>query len=416
MTRNIDELNNLKTRAVEPEKYFAEMDLPEEEKERRVEYTKKANEIFDLILVLLLLSDDRSLIYESLRERLETYLLELISEYTTPDDYLIDYASDTAYNFIDTTKKHEEDPWYLSSDRALFNAENSANDVLNYDNYTKAIEEGKTHKRWITEKDNKVRESHKNVTKKPIPIKQLFYVGGVPMRFPKDIEYAFDAPQEIVNCRCSIEYLPKNKHEKSDSKTMDYRHNVDANASIKTMTKGEIISANPIIGSPNNIYLSSLLKIKPKKIQEIENNLTEFKKLLGVKGKKEPNVVLVADTQLGKAEGRYNAETNTIFYKVFNDKEEQRIVNLHELIHWDDTQKYISKGNIVKSNQALINSEKASFKKKLDKIGINADNVNTLKGLVPEEKGIYATQMFREERYDEVYTEYKTFSILRNLK
>lgn len=211
MTRNIDELNNLTTKAVEPEKYFGEMELNEEQFERRVEYTKKANELFDVILILLLtMRDNGNIDYVYARGLLESWLLSLIAEYTTPDNYLIDYATDTAYNFVDTTKNHIEEDWYTSSDRALYNAENSANDVLNYDEYQQAIEDGKTHKKWITEKDNKVRKTHKALEGKIIPIKEFFRVGLARMRFPKDYEYADMFPEELVNCRCQIEYLPKN--------------------------------------------------------------------------------------------------------------------------------------------------------------------------------------------------------------
>ena len=212
MTRNIDELSNLQTRSVEPEKYFGEMDLDEEQVEKRIKYTKKANELFDIILILLLtMRDNGEVDYSYARTLLETWLLSLIAEFTTPDDYLIDYASDTAFNFVDTTQKNIDKEWYTSSDRALFNAENSANDVLNYSEYEQAIKEGKTHKQWITESDNRVRDSHKDVEKKPIPIKEYFRVGMAKMRFPKDYEYAAAFPEELVNCRCSIRYLPEDK-------------------------------------------------------------------------------------------------------------------------------------------------------------------------------------------------------------
>ena len=211
MTRSIDELSNLQTRSVEPEKYFGEMDLDEEQVEKRIEYTKKANELFDIILILLLtMRDNGEVDYSYARTLLETWLLSLIAEFTTPDDYLIDYASDTAFNFVDTTQKNIDKEWYTSSDRALFNAENSANDVLNYSEYEQAIKEGKTHKQWITESDNRVRDSHKDVEKKPIPIKEYFRVGMAKMRFPKDYEYAAAFPEELVNCRCTIKYLPEN--------------------------------------------------------------------------------------------------------------------------------------------------------------------------------------------------------------
>ena len=211
MTRNIDELSNLTTQKAEPPKeYFGKMDLNEEQVEKRLQYTKKANELFDVILILLLTMNERgetNFFYA--KSLLESWILSLVAEFTTPDDYLMDYATDTAYNFVDTTNKHIDEPWYTSSDRALYNAENGANDVLNYTEYKEAIEAGKTEKRWITEKDNRVRKSHKAVTQKPIPILEYFRVGMAQMRFPKDYELAAAFPEELVNCRCTIEYLPK---------------------------------------------------------------------------------------------------------------------------------------------------------------------------------------------------------------
>lgn len=203
MTRNIDELNNL--RSVDPREYFKDMGFTEEEIEERIEFTEKADSIFDVILVLILLSDNVN--YEELRGRLESDYLSLIVEYAEPDDYLIQYASDFSGNFIDATKDHIEDDWYTSADRSLFNAENSANDVLNYKEYQEAIKDGKTKKKWVAEKDNRVRKNHKLVDGKEIGIKELFYVGGVPMRFPKDYEYAEAFPQETVNCRCRVKYI-----------------------------------------------------------------------------------------------------------------------------------------------------------------------------------------------------------------
>jgi hypothetical protein len=73
-----------------------------------------------------------------------------------------------------------------------------------------AIADGKTHKRWITEKDNRVRLSHKLLDGKTIEIRKLFYPGGVPMRFPKDYEYAEAFPRELIGCRCNIKYLTRN--------------------------------------------------------------------------------------------------------------------------------------------------------------------------------------------------------------
>ena len=218
MTRNIDELSNLTTQKAEPpEEYFGKMDLNEEQVEKRLQYTKKANELFDVILILLLTMNERgetNFFYA--KNLLESWMLSLVAEFTTPDDYLIDYVSDAVYNFVETTNNHIDNPWYTSSDRALYNAENGANDVLNYTEYKEAIEEGKTEKRWITETDNRVRKSHKAVTKKPIPIKDYFRVGMAKMRFPKDYELADAFPEELINCRCTIEYLPKDEKDNKE--------------------------------------------------------------------------------------------------------------------------------------------------------------------------------------------------------
>lgn len=54
---------------------------------------------------------------------------------------------------------------------------------------------------------------HKEVSDKVIPIKDFFRVGLARMRFPKDYEYASVFPEELIGCRCKIEYLPKNKDE-----------------------------------------------------------------------------------------------------------------------------------------------------------------------------------------------------------
>ena len=203
MTRNIDELNNLR-RSVEPRKYFEEMGFTEEEVEERVEFTEKADSIFDVILVLILTSDYYT--WDDLRDRLESEYLGLVIEYADIDDYLTQYVSDFSSNFINTTKDHDGEEWYTSSDRSLFNAENGANDVLNYKEYQEAIKSGKTKKEWVSEKDGKVRNTHRAVDGKKIGIKENFYVGGVPMRFPKDYEYAEAFPQEVINCRCRCRY------------------------------------------------------------------------------------------------------------------------------------------------------------------------------------------------------------------
>ena len=65
---------------------------------------------------------------------------------------------------------------------------------------------GITKKGWTTANDEKVRDSHQQAGEdygegKEIPIDQPFIVGGKAIMFPG--EYAADAPEETINCRCT---------------------------------------------------------------------------------------------------------------------------------------------------------------------------------------------------------------------
>lgn len=237
MTRNIDELNNLKTKKVkEPEEYFGEMDIPKEDKEERINFANEAKELFDVILILLLTMRDKGEVnYLYARELLETWLISLINKFVEPDDYTIDFASETAYNFVDTTKKHIDEDRFFSEDRAIINAENSANAIIEYKRYIEALSKGKTEKEWVTKRDNKERESHKRIDGTRIGILKTFDVGGVPMRFPMDTLFG-DAPQETVNCRCHCDYFPKDdkKVEKNDESKQNKVDNISNNGNIKS--------------------------------------------------------------------------------------------------------------------------------------------------------------------------------------
>jgi hypothetical protein len=102
--------------------------------------------------------------------------------------------------------KDAETEWWTSPERALFTAENESNGVLNYSDYLKAVDNGYTKKKWITEKDNRVRKTHRPLNNQIIDIKKPFQVGNSLMMFPKDTSY-FASEREIANCRCSVKYI-----------------------------------------------------------------------------------------------------------------------------------------------------------------------------------------------------------------
>lgn len=205
--RTLDELNNV---SVSPERYFGDMDLTDSQIEERLRFTDEAYEaILDSMYEIDTYKEFGAIDYDAIRRRLDDRMAAVIAGYVVLDEYLRQYCSDYAENFIDATQRNIDKEWYLSEDRALFNAENSANDTINYKDYKRAVESGFTHKKWVTERDNKVRETHRVLNGKVIPILKYFDVGGVLMRFPKDYELAFDEPQETIACRCTIKYLRK---------------------------------------------------------------------------------------------------------------------------------------------------------------------------------------------------------------
>ena len=205
--RTLDELNNMST---SPEEYFGDMDLTESQIEERLRFTDESYEaILESMYEIDTYKEFGAIDYDTIRQRLDDRMAAIIAGYVVLDDYLRQYSTDFAQNFVDATEKHIDEEWYLSEDRALFDGENSANDVANYKDYKKAVEDGFTHKKWVTERDNRVRITHQKVEGEVISIKNYFDVGGVLMRFPKDYELAFDSPHETINCRCTVKYMRK---------------------------------------------------------------------------------------------------------------------------------------------------------------------------------------------------------------
>ena len=207
---DFDEINKLgksyKNRAISYDEYFEPMDLTDEQKEERVSFSEDAEDTIMFILALIsVMSGFDSVDEDYLTETLTTSYLGVIGAYTGIDEYLERYASEFATDFIGTTLENIEDVWYLSNDRAMFDAENEANTVLNYKDYVNAIASGKTMKTWITFGDSRVRKTHRAVDGKTIPIKDLFEVGNSFMRYPHDLKFN-PKPELYIGCRCSLKY------------------------------------------------------------------------------------------------------------------------------------------------------------------------------------------------------------------
>lgn len=205
--RTFDELKSIRTEldelsaAREIEQYFSEMDLPEEEIELRIQVANDFQRFFRNLFLLMLTG-------ETLREK---YIDDIRSEYIRicdrydliPNMVHIDRLAET---IVDNTLQNIDTEWYTSIGRSVNIAETETNNSANYDDLQDAIESGLTQKTWVTMRDNKVRESHVVLDGATIGVDELFQVGDAEMRFPCDEELAFDYPEEIVGCRCTISY------------------------------------------------------------------------------------------------------------------------------------------------------------------------------------------------------------------
>lgn len=197
--------------------FFGKMHIEPEQMEERIALAQDIEREVLFIFAYWAIRDDIEVSTEQLKAELKERLYGVITEHTKVDDYIKAHLDELADQIIDTTKKYNDEiaqdesmgvqSYWLSTDRAMLISENEANSIENYVEYRQAKSQGFTHKRWLTELDNKVRDTHAEIEGKVADIDELFRVGTSLMRFPHDVEYGAD-PEEIINCRCACRYEP----------------------------------------------------------------------------------------------------------------------------------------------------------------------------------------------------------------
>jgi hypothetical protein len=213
-----DELNTRpNNRRSEPYKeYFSKMSISDKEKQERIAFSEQMEEVVLYILALIETTIESG---ESDQKYIQTQFydkyLDVVLGYMLIDSYIKEYVLETSKQIIGTTfshivEKHPDseqatDDYYLSNDRAMFISECEANSILNYRQYSKALKSGKTKKTWIDVGDKRERKTHLEVGGTTIPINEPFSVGDSLLMFPTDYSLGASA-DEIVNCRCSIQY------------------------------------------------------------------------------------------------------------------------------------------------------------------------------------------------------------------
>ena len=206
---SFDELNSLLSnkRSMSFEQFFGEMELSDDEIQQRIELAEKLEDGFLFVLALLFTMQQQNTVnWERARQEYENRYLSALAGYVTITPYIRNYVRSMSYDVMDSTRNHQSNIYYYSPDRSRFMAENESNFARSYQVNEDAIASGFKKKRWITMRDKKVRETHKEVDGHVKAIDDLFYVGGSLMGYPRDGSLGASS-SEIVGCRCSIQYF-----------------------------------------------------------------------------------------------------------------------------------------------------------------------------------------------------------------
>ena len=188
--------------------YFDVMDIDDEQKEKRKDLAKEIRNALLFLFALINVSYEYDyLSYEYVLGMFRAEFQQIVLQYGRLDIYTEKYIQKVTKDVVDTTFKNLDlvNPnFWMSDERAIIVGENEANSVLNYEELQEAIDNGYTMKEWLTERDNRVRRTHKAVDGKKIPIEEYFEFPDCRMLMPHDYDNGTD--KELANCRCTLKY------------------------------------------------------------------------------------------------------------------------------------------------------------------------------------------------------------------
>ena len=205
MARIIDELKTIKQDLDESAirkaiiDFFDEMDVDDVDK--RTALAISLERIFRDMFYLAVIGE---VARESLIDRLITeYSMLIVASGYRPNYAHIERVCE---DIVDNTLEKIDTPYMTSAERSILIAETETNNAANNDELEEAKENGMTMKTWVSERDNKVRLTHTEVDGTTIPIDDMFQVGEAELMYPCDEENGYSNPEEIVSCRCHLEY------------------------------------------------------------------------------------------------------------------------------------------------------------------------------------------------------------------
>lgn len=172
--------------------------------------------------------------------------------------------------------------------------------------------------------------------------------------------------------------------------------------------------------SANDIYLSESVKIKRKAFHKFDTNISEVYKMLGeIDSVNKPKIYIISpDEMTSNAVASYqpienilninsilfNTDSLVELQKDFACSDSEISTILHELIHWQDADKYKRKFGEITDFGKYIEYLNKKFVPKLEKLHKKGYNIFV---------SPYAKKQYGIGRFDETYTEYRTKKLLR---
>lgn len=192
----------------------------------------------------------------------------------------------------------------------------------------------------------------------------------------------------------------------------------DGTDTVSTSYKDLPCSATKVVGFDNDLYISDKLKLKPKQVNYVNARINKAVSLVGAKSTyTKPRIIICDSSELpSKTIAAYTAKDNTLrLSSIITSKsgvlslpkdgacyDNHNSVYVHEMLHWSDAQEYIRTHG---TTNGYLEANIKTGKKHIDKLLKNGYNIDDFSG--------YAKNMLDIERYDEVWTEYRTEQILK---
>lgn len=205
MLLNIDEINKPFDADAYIEDYFKPMRINEEEREQRKQASKDFREyLLTLFLLIGIQSEYIAVKWTAIEEEMRIEFERAATRYANNTQMLRNYIADKASEFVRITRENiDKGEYWVSDERATYEAVNEANEVFGIGEYQDAVESGMKWKTWSGMMDSRERKSHVAMEGKKIPIEDFFVLDKGIMLYPADFEHC---PAESYNCRCVCKY------------------------------------------------------------------------------------------------------------------------------------------------------------------------------------------------------------------